>query len=154
MNWYYVDAGQQAGPVDDAQLEELARGGKVQNDTLVWREGMDTWLHYSQAKSSGPESAPPPPAQSLAAPTGTTLEASRVECGKIFNMDEMIRHGEGYVCANCKPVFVQKLKEGAKLSMGGLNYAGFWIRFAAKFVDGLILGVPFMALIFFIGFRS
>jgi len=35
MNWYYVDAGQQAGPVDDAQLEELLRSGKIQSDTLV-----------------------------------------------------------------------------------------------------------------------
>jgi uncharacterized RDD family membrane protein YckC len=140
MNWYYVDAGQQAGPVDDAQLEELARSGKIQPDTLVWREGLDNWLPYSQAKSPAPPSAPPP-AQATAVATETTREAVCVECGKIFNMDDMIRHGEGYVCANCKPVFVQKLKEGAKLSTGGLTYAGFWIRFAAVFLDGLILWV-------------
>lgn len=140
MNWYYVDAGQQAGPVDDAQLDDLARNGKLQPDTLVWREGLDNWLPYSQARSSATQSGARLSARATAEPVETTREAVCAECGKIFNMDDMIRHGESYVCANCKPVFVQKLKEGAKLSGGGLTYAGFWIRFAAVFLDGLILG--------------
>jgi uncharacterized RDD family membrane protein YckC/DNA-directed RNA polymerase subunit RPC12/RpoP len=140
MNWYYVDAGQQAGPVDDAQLDELARTGKIQNDTLVWREGMESWKPYTQARSAGPQSATPPSAQANPAPAETTHEAVCVECGRIFNMDDMIRHEKGYVCAHCKPVFMQKLAEGARLNTGGLNYAGFWIRFAAVFLDGLILG--------------
>ena len=47
-----------------------------------------------------------------------------------------------YICANCKPVFVQKLKEDAKLNANDLNYAGFWIRvFAAKLLDGIILAL-------------
>jgi len=140
MNWYYVDAGQQAGPVDDAQLEELARSGKILNDTLVWREGMDNWQPYGQTRASSASGAFSPSAQA-AAPIETTREAVCVECGRIFNMDDMIRHGESYVCANCKPVFVQKLAEGAKLNTGGLSYAGFWIRFAAVFIDGLLLWV-------------
>src|SRR5688572_2555855 len=127
MNWYYVEAGQQAGPVDDAQLDELARSGKLLPDTLVWREGLDNWLPYSQAKSPSPQSAAPAP--SGAAPGDTTHEAVCTECGKIFHMEDMIRHSGSYVCANCKPVFMQKLKEGAKLSGAGLNYAGFWVRF-------------------------
>jgi hypothetical protein len=38
MNWYYVDGGQQAGSVDDAQLAVLASSGKTLPDALVWRE--------------------------------------------------------------------------------------------------------------------
>jgi hypothetical protein len=30
----------------------------------------------------------------------------------MFDVDEMIRHGNVYICANCKPVFLQKLGEG------------------------------------------
>jgi uncharacterized RDD family membrane protein YckC/DNA-directed RNA polymerase subunit RPC12/RpoP len=116
---------------------------------------MENWQPYGQAKSSDLRpAATPATAQTGSAPTETTREAVCVECGRIFNLDDMIRHGEGYVCANCKPVFLQKLKEGAKLSGGGLSYAGFWIRFAAKFVDGLILGVPFMMVFLFVGFRA
>ena len=51
----------------------------------------------------------------------------------------MIRHKNVYVCANCKPVFMQKLAEGAQINTGELRWAGFWIRFLAAFVDGLIL---------------
>ena len=138
MNWYYVDAGQQAGPVDEAQLGELVRSGKIQSDTLVWREGMANWQPYSQVKAPASPAAAPPPAQAVADPEATR-EAVCVECGQIFNKDDMIRHGGNYVCATCKPVFMQKLAEGAKVASGSLNYAGFWIRFAAKFVDGLIL---------------
>jgi len=66
----------------------------------------------------------------------------------------MLRFGGAHVCANCKPIYVQKLSEGAPLQSGGLNYAGFWIRFAAKFVDGLILGVPLIVIFLFVVFRS
>ena len=112
MNWFYVDAGQQAGPVDDAQFEGLARTGKIQADTLVWREGMENWQPYSQAKSPRPPSAPPPSAQAVGATVGAAREAVCVECGRIFNADDMIQHKGNYVCAGCKPVFLQKLSEG------------------------------------------
>lgn len=46
MNWFYVNNGQQAGPVDDAQLAELVAAGKIQPDTLIWREGMGNWQPY------------------------------------------------------------------------------------------------------------
>jgi DNA-directed RNA polymerase subunit RPC12/RpoP len=123
MNRYYVDAGQQAGPVDDAQLEELARSGRIQTDTLVWREGMENWQPYRQAKSPGPAAAPAAGVAAGAAATEPTREAVCVECGRIFNMNDMIRHGQGYVCANCKPVFLQKISEGlsgtGRMSGGG-----------------------------------
>jgi uncharacterized RDD family membrane protein YckC len=51
----------------------------------------------------------------------------------------MIRHGHAYVCANCKPIFMQKLAEGAEIRTTALHYAGFWVRFAALFLDGVIL---------------
>ncbi len=143
MNWYYVDQGQQAGPVNDVQVEELVRSGKIQPDTLVWREGMAAWQSYREVKAPAPSSGPPPAASASYAP-GQGAEAVCAECGKMFAIQDMIRHGGVYICANCKPVFMQKLAEGAKLNTGELNYAGFWIRFAAKFVDGLILGVPFI----------
>jgi len=62
------------------------------------------------------------------------------ECRKPFLSSEMISYGNSWVCGGCKPVFVQKLKQGISLP-GLVEYAGFWIRFGAKFIDGLILGV-------------
>ena len=67
------------------------------------------------------------------------------ECGKSFYQEEMIRYGDAWVCAACKPIFIQKLKEGVSVA-GEMNYAGFWTRFGAKFVDGLILFITFIVL--------
>jgi uncharacterized RDD family membrane protein YckC len=142
MNWYYVDQGQQAGPVDDAQFEELVRSGKIQPDTLVWREGMAAWVSCREANAPS-QSSGPPPAAAAGAVVGESPEAVCAECGKMFPIQDMIHHsgalGGVYICANCKPVFLQKLAEGAKINTGELPYAGFWTRFAAVFLDGLIL---------------
>jgi hypothetical protein len=35
------------------------------------------------------------------------------ECGQLFAVQDMVRHGTSYVCAACKPRFLQKLREGA-----------------------------------------
>jgi uncharacterized RDD family membrane protein YckC len=142
MNWYYADAGRQVGPITDEQLEELRKSGAVKGDTLVWREGMASWLPYGQvlpARASSDPGLPSPPPM-----TGGIV---CVECGKTFQPDQVIRYGDRWVCASCKPIFVQKLQEGAPLA-GAMEYAGFWIRFVAKFIDGLILAVPLVILMF------
>jgi len=61
MNWYYVSAGKQTGPVDDAQLEALARVGQIQMDTLVWREGMAEWQPFSTVAPPGMAAPAPAP---------------------------------------------------------------------------------------------
>jgi uncharacterized RDD family membrane protein YckC len=156
MNWYYVENGQQAGPVDDAQLMELRRSGRIQADTLVWREGLANWIPYYEAKGEAKPAgasriaAAARPAAGTAA-EGEPVEAVCAECGGIFSKDNMIRYGEVYVCANCKPVFMQKLAEGAKINTGAMNFAGFWIRFGAVFLDGLILKVVGLLISFIAG---
>jgi len=143
MNWHYVEQGQQAGPVSDEQLAELVRTGKINADTLVWHAGMEDWLPYGQVKSVTEPAGVRVPAAATAsrAESDKATEAVCNECGKIFPIDEMIRHGNVRICANCKPVFMQKLAEGAQINTGELNYAGILTRFAAVFLDGLILGV-------------
>jgi len=154
MKWYYVENGQQAGPVEEAQLGELIQSGKLRGETLVWYEGMAAWQPLSAV-------CPPQFAAAVgAAPVGTTsatgptTDAVCVECGNLFRKEDMIPHAGGFVCANCKPVFMQKMAEGVAINTGQLRYAGFWIRFAAKFVDGLILGVPLIVIMFFVGIRA
>jgi uncharacterized RDD family membrane protein YckC len=70
---------------------------------------------------------------------GQDGSAKCAECGGTFAVDDMIRHGAAFVCAKCKPVFLQKLAEGADVSARNLRYAGFWLRFLASILDGIIL---------------
>ncbi|HVP78298.1 MAG TPA: RDD family protein [Thermodesulfobacteriota bacterium] len=67
------------------------------------------------------------------------------ECGMVYFDDELIRFGDALVCGKCKPLFVQKLKEGVAPA-GEMVYAGFWIRAGAKFVDGIIFTIVALVL--------
>jgi uncharacterized RDD family membrane protein YckC len=71
-----------------------------------------------------------------------------VECRKIFPIEETIPYGNKRVCAGCKPVFLQKLAEGAKIDASELDYAGFWVRLGAKVIDLLIVDLPFTVTMF------
>lgn len=164
MNWFYVDAGQQAGPVPDEQLDELVRNGKVRGDTLVWRDGMPNWQAYSQARPEGVQPPAPvltPPVPGVTpippgiAPTGNEVVCA--ECLQTFPRSATIQYGNVWVCQNCRPRFVQRLQSGAPLAPGavaGMFYAGFWIRFLAKLIDGLIVGVIFGIPIFIVMFPA
>lgn len=145
MNWYYAEQGQQTGPVSEEQLDELLRNGKIQPETLVWHEGMAAWATYREAKGGTL-----PPGASGTVTEGVS-EAVCAECGKVFPIDETIRHGNARVCAACKPVFLQKLQEGASVNTGEMNYARILTRFGAVFLDGLILGAVNMTLGFLVG---
>jgi uncharacterized RDD family membrane protein YckC len=141
MEWYYAESGQQRGPVSEAEFEALQRAGTVRDDTLVWREGMSNWQAHGQVRGGA---APAPP-------SGGARGVVCSQCGGVFGADQVIRLGEGWVCAACKPAYLQRLKEGTALP-ATVQYGGFWMRLLAKFIDWLIVGVPltivFMIIIF------
>ncbi len=118
MNWFYALGGQQQGPVDEAQLDALLAAGTIHADTLVWREGLSTWQPLRQARPSAGMDVPPvvapPPAAPVAgvAPPGPG-EVQCGECGGYFTRDNVIQYGAVSVCAACKPIFLQRLREGA-----------------------------------------
>jgi uncharacterized RDD family membrane protein YckC len=151
MNWFYAARGQQTGPVTEEQLGELVSTGTIRPDTLVWREGLAAWMAYREVQASSPVSGAPAVAASGYTP-GHGPEAVCAECNQLFAIQDMMRHGASYVCAGCKPVFLQKLAAGARVETSGMNYAGFWIRLAAYFVDFLVLLVLNIGIGFAIGF--
>jgi uncharacterized RDD family membrane protein YckC len=60
------------------------------------------------------------------------------ECGQPWPPEELARFGDRLICSNCKIAYAQKLREGVA-SAGTFIYAGFWIRFVAALLDGIIL---------------
>lgn len=131
MQWYYEGSDGHVGPVSEDEFESLIKSGTIRSSTLVWNSTMTDWQEHGKLNAS----------------TGNTEgynESVCSECGRRFSRDDMIRYGESWVCAECKPVFVQKLKEGVTLSQ--MDYAGFWIRFGAIIIDGIILVVISIAI--------
>jgi uncharacterized protein (AIM24 family) len=68
--WFVVEAGQQTGPLSEAQLMERVRAGAVDAQALCWKEGMTAWQPLGQVRPDlvRPASPPPPPA-----PAGRTV---------------------------------------------------------------------------------
>ncbi len=135
MNLYYADGEQQVGPIDKTELQSLIKAKKIDSKTLVWQPGMQQWEAlglFVRRKSQGtdPSTQPAPP----------THLSQCSECGRAFAEDEMIRFADVRVCAACKPIFVQKIKEGVTVA-GVMEFAGFWIRFGAWFIDYIILAI-------------
>jgi uncharacterized RDD family membrane protein YckC len=58
---------------------------------------------------------------------------------------ELAHFGDILVCGSCKPAYAQGLSEGIA-TRGAFHYAGFWIRFVAYLIDGLIVGFASVAL--------
>jgi uncharacterized RDD family membrane protein YckC len=48
LDWYYAVDKQRMGPVDETEFELLVSTGKITQDTLIWKAGMDSWLAYKE----------------------------------------------------------------------------------------------------------
>ena len=147
MQYYAVINGERSGPYTEGEFQQRVEAGDILPETLVWRQGMTEWKPLAQL-NTGPEAA------------GTT--GTCVECGGQFPEGDLMDYQGIRVCAACKPVFLQRMREGADLpatygARYALRYAGFWIRFVAYFVDYLILyvtGLLMMLLPVFSGLAS
>ncbi len=133
MKWYYADGGQSIGPAGKEEILELAESNVIKPETLVWHSGMSDWEPFGQVMKKKDDIR-----SEVGQPEGPTGGSICSECARRFHQDDMIRYGDAWVCAACKPAFVQKLKEGV-MPAGELQYAGFWIRFLARFVDGFVI---------------
>jgi len=159
MQWYYKEGDQVFGPLAKEGLEHLMRVKKVTARTLVRAGQTGQWrplAEYASKKPTAPppQEAPPSASQPPAHPADSPPAAPRTEppsstvcsqCGGSFPEDRIIRFGDKAICAACKPVFVQRLREGATGS-SAMRYGGFWIRFGAKIIDAIALAIVTWAL--------
>lgn len=114
MPWHFVSNGVNCGPVSDAEFEQLIRTNQINRDTLVWREGMTDWQPLTAVRPDINPAIPPVPP--------IFAGATCAECGRTFPADELIVLNNSRVCAQCKPLFLQRMAEGVPTS----GSAGIW----------------------------
>ncbi len=149
MSWFYRDGDKEVGPLGKAEMQEAVRAGQITDDTLVRGERSSQWKTLRQMRdearvrsaggrqaSGGAAEVGDDPQRDSVAPAGVVC----AECGQSFAEDDVINYKGHNICASCKPLFIQKLKEGARLPKA-VVYAGFWIRFGAKLIDYFILSM-------------
>jgi uncharacterized RDD family membrane protein YckC len=133
MSWFYMDGEREVGPLGRAEMQEAVRTGAITADTLIRDERSSQWKTYRQMREEARQKGGGGPQAGPASAGGVACS----ECGRLFPEDEVINYKGYNVCASCKPVFIQKLREGARLP-GSMVYGGFWIRGAAKLIDYVI----------------
>jgi uncharacterized RDD family membrane protein YckC len=146
MEWYYRKGDQEEGPIDSDEMKDLYKAKEIDLHTLVRRSEQDDWKPLSdfikkkadssttssQGRASG-DSAPDS-SEDTAQPAAMAICS---QCGRSFPEDQVVRFDDKIICAACKPIFVQKVKEGAE-EAGKFRYGGFWIRVGAKIIDSII----------------
>ena len=64
--WYFAQDGERSGPVDEADLVNMMRTGRLRADSLVWKQGMKAWLPLTQSEFGANTTETPPPLESQA----------------------------------------------------------------------------------------
>ena len=141
--WHYADRNRnRQGPVETAALARLFREGRLQLDSLVWREGLANWRPLGDFASElglldevGSTDLSPEPIGSTPPDGNSPADFGRV------------------VFASREPAAASPYAAPASLLTGGdpiayaggrVVYAGFWKRYAALFIDNLIVFVVTM----------
>ncbi len=124
MQWYYMKEGQQTGPVDDKAFQAMVQSGEIGQDISIWNEEMPEWAPYStvddrpRLRINKRELAKPSVGQAL---------------GRV-DPDELVRNTAG------------KRNAEKKEDEDATPYGGFWRRWLASIIDGIILNL--MAIFF------
>ena len=68
------------------------------------------------------------------------------QCGRAFAPSDLVQIAGNWVCADCKPAYLSRVMASGVAGASPLawRYGGFWIRFGARFIDGLIFTVPIL----------
>lgn len=138
--WYYTDtAGVQVGPVTAADVRGALASGRASSASLAWREGMAGWLPISQLGAelgdANPYGIPPPPQ----APPALELEPMPADEPRPMGWNE------------ANPYRAPNASVEVRSTSTDVVYAGFVRRWAAFFLDSLILGIPIIILAMVLG---
>jgi uncharacterized RDD family membrane protein YckC len=73
------------------------------------------------------------------APAQAVLACS--QCKRTFAQSDLVQIAGNWVCGGCKSAFLSRVMAGGASATSRWHYGGFWIRFAAVFIDGLLMQV-------------
>jgi len=110
MNLYYAEGNRQFGPIGKAELQNLIKTKKLTAKSLVWEPGMESWQElglYVRGKIRGPQSS------EMQLETAAKVACS--QCGGLFSLADTVLLKNSRVCASCKPLVLQKIKEGVSI---------------------------------------
>ena len=128
--WYYARGEEQIGPVEEGAFRILVDQRIVGPSTLVWREGMPSWVSYQEI-----------------AGTVTDWGTPCSECGRPHLVEELLVFEGKRVCASCKDIFFQRMREG-NVAADAMVMASIGKRFGALMIDSVLVNVVAIPVMF------
>lgn len=107
MVWYYAEEDRQRGPLSDEEFQELVTKGRVRNETLIWKDGMDSWQPFKDAREAGlldhiSPAQPVQPGPYIPSPTGTpSMGTSTVTTPPSGSAQAAADSTSGSYCSQC-----------------------------------------------------
>ncbi len=147
------------GPLSPEQL--LGRPD-VSPETYVWREGLASWMPLREVTELAAPSAvtAEAPRSAFSQPTTQDLTATFAdssapsqpcsECSKPTPTNLMVQLKDGWVCANCRPLWEQKFRQAFYWRRDPLNNIGdfgsrasgyFWDYVIWSFLSSIVVGI-------------
>ena len=74
--WHYTHGDQQLGPVSSSQLKAFVADGTIQSDTLVWKNGLKSWIPARKIKGLFPDTPQKPVIENRPPPLPSGKSAS------------------------------------------------------------------------------
>ncbi|TYT25971.1 RDD family protein [Luteimonas viscosa] len=125
--WYYADADHaRQGPVDAAELVRLRLQGRLAWETLVWREGMTDWQPMRDFAAE----------LAQADDRGAAAEAPAVAAPQ--DESDIPWAAADTPASPYAPPIAPVSADPSVVAGGEVVHAGFWKRFAAMVIDGLV----------------
>lgn len=119
MELFYVEDDRKIGPIGKNQFQALIKTKKINARTLVWQQGMLQWeeLGTFLGRNAHADAVAQSPARS-------TQYAVCSECQNVYDREDLIQIQNYWVCGGCKPVFLQKIREGVR-PRAGVSYKNY-----------------------------
>jgi uncharacterized RDD family membrane protein YckC len=135
QQWYYTQSGAQAGPVSTDVLRQMFAAGQLGPDELVWSDGMPDWQRARDVPTFFAPPAPQPQPQRQAYYPPQQPYAGHAGA---FPSPYGAAPAPAPINYYAPQTYVQ--------------YAGFWLRFCALFIDYVIVWIGTFVVGFAVGF--
>jgi uncharacterized RDD family membrane protein YckC len=121
--WYFARNGEQVGPVTLDGLRGRLQSGELGADDLVWRAGMAEWAAVGSIQAMMADVLGPPTAYNVLEVPGDAVGTTTWHNPNAAAPVGVLPYG------TYQPAWPQ------------VQYGGFWIRFVAAILDGIITGI-------------
>ena len=137
IEWYFADGQERQGPLSADEMRQRFQRGEITLATLVWREGFAQWAPLSEAVDELQLQNLASAASNLGSGIDLRGDYTAIDNGTA----PLPGTGGGTYSPYTAPAAATGYANAAVVNGQDVVYAGFWKRYAAYFIDYILLTV-------------